>query len=136
VLTRREALRAGAVTVLAGFAASTVTGAPAAGSVRRPAARPHPLSRSRFAPLVGTQFRVTGPSGSRSVRLVGAPAPVGAAGAAAERRFTLRFEDRARRPLREGIYTVRHPRIGAVELFLAPVGSRTGCYEAVVNRLA
>lgn len=134
MLTRREALRAGAGTVLAGFAASTVTGAPAAAAVRRRAPRPHPLGRSRFAPLVGSAFRLTGPSGSRTVRLVAAPA--GAAGAAAERRFSLQFEDRARKPLREGIYSVRHARIGAVELFLAPVGSTAGRYEAVVNRLA
>jgi hypothetical protein len=135
VPTRREALCACAGTVLAVVVGSTVAGAPAgAAVVRRRAPRPHPLSRSRFAPLVGSAFRLTGPSGSRTVRLVGAPAA--ATGAAAERRFTLQFSDRARTPLREGIYTVRHARIGAVELFLAPVGSRTGRYEAVVNRLA
>jgi hypothetical protein len=79
-------------------------------------------------------FRLVGPVGTRTVRLVAAPAA--AKGAAAERQFSLQFDDRAPKPLSEGIYSVRHPRIGAVELFLTPVGPGTGRYEAVVNRLA
>jgi hypothetical protein len=133
VLTRREALRAGAV--VAAAAASTVLAVPAGATVVRPRrVRLHPLRRSRFAPLVRSTFQLTGLGESRSVRL--AAVRGGTEGEASEHSFTLRFEDAAARPLREGIYTVSHPRLGAVPLFLAPVGSTAGRYEAVVNRLA
>jgi hypothetical protein len=133
VPTRREAFHVLAGALLVGVVGSTVVGAPAGAVVQQRASRPHPLSRSRFAPLVGSTFRLAGPSGSRAVRLVAAPTT--AKGADAERRFSLQFDDRARNPLSAGIYTLRHPRIGAVELFLSPVGSTAGQYEAVVNRL-
>jgi hypothetical protein len=134
VFTRREALRVGAAAVLAGVAGSTVVGSPAAARIagtRRE--RVHPLSRSRFAPLVRSTFRLTGPAGRRSVRL--SAVRTLAKGAATERSFTLEFTDAGARPLPDGIYGLSHPRLGTVQLFLAPVGGAAGRYEAVVNRL-
>jgi hypothetical protein len=134
VPTRREAFRLGASAAIAGIGLSTMSSGLAVAAPARAARGPHRLTRSRFAPLVGSKVRLTGPGGARDVLLTAAAAT--APGAAGERRFSLRFEDHSGRPLPEGIYTVAHRRIGTVDLFLAPVGSASGRYEAVVNRLA
>jgi len=113
---------------------------------------PDYLRRSVYIPLVSTLFKVTarGMAGVL-VRLIEvnyipfAPrdkwmASVGqddSGGIITDTdSFALVFVGPARRPLKQGIYTVVHPALGRIPLFLVPhgVGKRGFYYEAVINR--
>ena len=107
---------------VAGLLATPVLGAGARAETAAP------LRRSRFVPLVGATVRLDGPTGS--------PARIAVPGPGTEGRFRVQFTLPAGvRPV-EGIHTVRHPALGAVPLFLSPVGASGDRLEAVVNRAA
>ncbi|UWP87207.1 hypothetical protein Dfulv_24380 [Dactylosporangium fulvum] len=118
MLSRRQAL-------IAGVTAAGLTGA--APPLAASAAPGRPLTRDRFAPLVGTAFELEPArrSGARhTATLIAAPG--------ADHTFALRFA--AARPVPQGIYRLHHPALDTVELFLAPAGPIPGRLEAVVNR--
>ena len=51
--------------------------------------------------------------------------------------FSLLFEGPKDRPLSQGLFELSHPGLGALEIFLVPVGvDGTRHYEAVFNRSA
>jgi hypothetical protein len=125
--------------------AVTVVGLTAGGravralSAMTAAGRPAPLSRSAFAPHVGSAFRVR-PAG------LGAPAvPVrltdlsdigGTRGH--DQAFSLLFTaGRGSTPIASGVHAFDHPRMGRFQLAIEPVGrgAHVRDYEAIVNRL-
>jgi len=94
------------------------------------------LKRSTFMPLRGTTFRMTGVGDDVDVTLAEVndllPRQAGD-----EHRFALVFLPPSGHAGSQGIYTFRHRDIGAVALFVAPVGRGVDRprYEAVINRL-
>jgi hypothetical protein len=133
--------------IKAGAAAALVVGAGGAGralaggdtsitegpGIGKPRGGPAYLRRATYAPLVGTDFRVHIP-GRRTLRvkLVEARKLRGPGEA-----FSLLFRGR-RAQVEGGIYRIDHPRLGAFELFVNPVGRGVKGLdlEAVVNRIA
>jgi uncharacterized protein DUF6916 len=114
---------------LAGGGASDLEG-PGIGKPRGGAAH---LRRATYAPLVGTDFRVHVPARrTLRVKLVEARKLRGPGEA-----FSLLFRGR-RADVEGGIYRIDHPRLGAFELFVSPVGRGVKGLdlEAVVNRIA
>lgn len=118
----RAAALASAVVAVPSVMASGAFGAPIAMAPTR-------LRRSVFTPQVGTRFLLV--QGRRSFpALLTAVADVTARGD--DRRFSLMFDIPDMPP--EGIYAVSNARLREVNLFVAPVGPRSGSvYEAVVN---
>ena len=88
-----------------------------------------PLRRSAFAPQVGARFT----AGGTRLTLVEV-ADLSGSRAGDERAFSLLFRSAGRLP--EGIHRLRHPRVGAADLFVSPVGrpSAMPAYQAIVNR--
>lgn len=125
--SRRTLLRAGAV---AGVATAVAAEAPSAGAVEG-----LPLRFTDFRALVGTSFSVRDSSGrTRALELVEATVtPVVSAVPGAGECYALLFRGGRGARMRSGTYTLRHPALGSVDLFLHPVGP-TRAYEAVVNR--
>jgi hypothetical protein len=127
-ISRRAFLRSGvAVTVLSAVPVALVPaafGAPAAG-----------LTRSRFAPLVGTTFRMTGGGDNLDVVLSEIHDLVPVRRSQDEKRFALRFDASRAHRRTEGIRTLHHPQVGNVVLFVSPVdrGVKALHYEAVIN---
>lgn len=125
--TRRSILRAGVVaagmSVPLGAAsrALSVVGAPPTAGLRRSTFRPH----------LGSSFDLAGPDGSYRLVLTEVgnlkSAPRGH-----ERKFSLLFKAGGARP-EGGTYRVSHGAIGAMHLFVSPVGKSGDLYEAVVN---
>jgi hypothetical protein len=119
----------GAGRALAGGDASDLDG-PGIGKPRGGSAY---LRRATYAPLVGTNFRVHVP-GRRTLRLKLVEArTLGGHGES----FSLLFRGR-RADVEGGMYRIDHPRLGAFELFVNPVGrgAKGLELEAVVNRIA
>ena len=91
-----------------------------------------------FAPYVGRAFSMRlGPASVGSLVLSDARS-LGSAPCPSERResFALLFTSSEREPARQGTYSLGHPDVGEVELFLVPVGpSPEGGmqYEAIFN---
>jgi hypothetical protein len=132
--------------IKAGAAAALVVGGGGAGralagaapdldgpGIGKPRGGPAYLRRATYAPLVGTEFRVHVP-GRRTLRVKLAEArKLGGPGEA----FSLLFRGR-RSDVEGGVYRIDHPRLGAFELFVNPVGRGVKGLdlEAVVNRIA
>ena len=119
----------GAGRALAGGGASDLEGP----GIAKPQGGSAYLRRASYAPLVGTDFRVHVP-GRRTLRvkLVEARRLRGPGEA-----FSLLFRGR-RADITGGIYRIDHPRLGAFDLFVSPVGRCVKGLEleAVVNRIA
>ena len=130
--------------VQAGAAAAVVIAVPSAGRSlapalrsmldgRSPAAAVAYLRRATYLPLVGDSFGIARADGSRvKLRLIEARA-LPSRGEA----FSLLFQGSDGTALESAIHRLEHPELGAVELFLGPVGPALGRreFEAVVNRI-
>ena len=91
------------------------------------------LRRATYVPLVGDSFEIARADGSRvKLRLIEAR-PIPSRGEA----FSLVFQGSEGTVLESAIHRLEHPGLGAVELFLGPVGPTLGRrqFEAVVNRI-
>ena len=86
-----------------------------------------------YLPFVGDSFEIARADGSRvTLRLIEARA-LPSRGEA----FSLVFQGGAGTALESAIHRLEHPALGAVDLFLGPVGPPLGRreFEAVVNRI-
>ena len=139
-VTRGGLIKAGAAAALvvgAGGAGRALAGGGASDLAGPGVGKPHGgsayLHQATYAPLVGTDFRVHVP-GRRTLRvkLVEARELRGPGES-----FSLLFRGR-RADVEGGIYRIDHPRLGAFELFVNPVGRGVKGLEleAVVNRIA
>jgi hypothetical protein len=128
-ISRRAFIRSGvAVTVLSAVPVAlvpTAWAAPVKG-----------LTRSRFAPLVGATFRMTGGGDDLDVVLAEINDLVPLLRAHDERRFALRFDAPRGHRRTEGIRTLHHRQVGNVVMFVSPVdrGAKALHYQAVINR--
>lgn len=108
----------------------------AASRLVTPAGATSRLVRSRFSPLVGSAFRMTGPSWSTDVVLeeVGTLSP--STGPGDENRFSLLFRGAVSLPAAQGTYRFRQSQAGTADLFSVPVdrGTTVRYYQAIVNR--
>jgi len=142
-MSRTGLLKLGAAAALvlgAGPAARAVAGnnkpvesadaAPAGGgSVRSP----HYLRLATYVPLVGSTFRIHRQQARPlSVTLVSAMRLQGVGES-----FSLIFRGHGNAKLEQKIYTIEHPRLGEVPLFLVPVGRpvKGQDFQAIVNRI-
>lgn len=130
LLSRRDVVKGGL-----GAAAATLPFAhveTALAVVRQATGGAAPLTRSTFAPLVGTRIEMLDGNRSAMVRLLRIgdlqPAP---AAAAAERCFSLVFQAASRSAADQKIYRFRSTKIGTLSLFA--VGATDGTYVVVVN---
>lgn len=125
--TRRSVLRAGVVVAgtsvplgVASRALSVVAGGMTSG-----------LRRSTFQPHLRSAFTFDGADGSYRAVLTDVgnlkTAPRGH-----DRKFSLLFTVTGGRPV-GGTYRLSHGKIGAMDLFVSPVGASGDLYEAVVN---
>jgi hypothetical protein len=123
-LSRRSLLASGAV----GAALSTLlAGAPAE------AARPkRAYSRARFLPHRRKRFRVRGPGGRWTARLLDVT-DLSRAQAGDDQAFGLVFRAQRRGPEQCSV-TIRRRRFAPLELFVVPTDARRRTYYAVVNR--
>ncbi|MCW2544117.1 MAG: hypothetical protein JWM40_1669 [Frankiales bacterium] len=122
--TRRAVLR-GAVVAGVSVAVPALTAVPALAAPTRTAA----LRRSTFTPVVGQSFTLALGSRSYTAKL-DAIGDFNAATKGSDRAFTLLF--RGTVPA-EGICQVSNSKIGSVNLFVAPVGGRSGVAQAVIS---
>ena len=95
---------------------------------------PVPLTRAFFAPHIGGTFRMhAGPSTTLDLELV----EVSELRENRERPFSILFRTPGTEHVPQGTYRLEHPEIGAIELFLVPIGpdreGRNMQYEAVFN---
>jgi hypothetical protein len=135
-LTRRHLVQAGA----AGTALIGLGGVGRLGEIAEAAGgTPPELRRGTYLPLTGDRFKVGGPGGTGSLRLVSvddlpAAADVAELGARDDA-FVLRFHGHGER-LDSGIHALSHPEVGEFRLFLSPVGSPESPqdYELLVDR--
>jgi hypothetical protein len=107
----------------------TADAAPAGGSVRSP----HYLRLATYVPLVGSTFRIhRRQARPLPVKLVSATRLQGVGES-----FSLVFRGHGNAKLEQRIYTIEHPRLGEVPLFLVPVGrpARGQDFQAIVNRI-
>ena len=100
------------------------------------------LTPEHFEPLVGERFAVATEAGG--VAGGGEPVPLQLELAAVERLlahshrsapFSLAFRGPRQQLLPQRIYTLEHPRLGQLELFLVPIrgDAATVTYEAIFN---
>ena len=139
-ITRGGLIKAGAAAALVAGGGSAGRALAGGGSsdlegpgIRKPRGGSAHLRQATYAPLVGTEFQVHVPGRpSLRVKLVEARALRGPGEA-----FSLLFRGR-RATVEGGIYRLDHPRLGAFELFVNPVGRGVKGLdlEAVVNRIA
>jgi hypothetical protein len=122
-LSRRSLLAAGAW----GAALSPFLGTGIAN-----AARPRAYSRKRFLPLRRKRFRLSGPGGAWTARLVEI-SDLSSVQAGADQAFGLTFRAKRRGP-EQGTFTVQRRRFAPMSLFLVPTDARRRTYYAVVNR--
>ncbi len=126
--SRRSILRAGVLgaAVAAPLAASeNVLAAVASGGMASG------LRRSTFAPHVKSSFTLVG-AGTRHQATLVKVGDLVAAPSGHDAKFRLLFRVKGARPA-EGTYRLRHGRIAAMDLFVAPVGAKGDLYEAVVD---
>lgn len=98
--------------------------------------RANQLKRSRFTPALGSTLRMTGAGEQIDVVLAQITDLRPVLRADDEDRFALLLHVPGDQRRAAGIRTLRHPDIGEVALFLAPVdrGVNPAHYEAVINR--
>src|SRR5580658_10283029 len=128
-ISRRAFLRGtGAVAMLSAAPASLVH---VAGGVR-----PAALTRSTFVPLVGDWFRMTGGGDDMKVVLAEINDIVSSRQSPDEDSFALVFRAPVAHARTDGSRTFRHPKMGHVSMFVAPIdrGVHALRYEAVINR--
>jgi hypothetical protein len=94
------------------------------------------LAKGDFDHLVGDEFELEfGADATLSLELIAAdPLSSGTVGDATRAPFSLTFRSPGeRRHAQQRIYTVRHAELGAMEIFLVPIGPDDGGmrYEAV-----
>jgi hypothetical protein len=137
--TRRELLKAGAATGLMALLPSVSFISSAAADRLRPRDQADLLSRSTFRDFLFDDFHVER-SGEMGVdlRLV-AIRDLGPANGLrtreSEEAFSLRFQGAPSTSLDQGTYTLVHPRLGRVDLFLVPMGGgELPAFEAIINR--
>ena len=97
-----------------------------------------PLSAERFTPHRGTAFTADPGDGGEPVPLRLDEVTPGRAqpGAPREDPFTLVFTGPPGRPLGQGLYDLSHPVLGAVAIFVVPLGPGSDGrprYEAIFN---
>jgi hypothetical protein len=99
-------------------------------------ARRASLKRSTFTPLLGDAFRMTGGGDDVEVVLAEINNILSSRQTADDDRFALVFRAPVDHARTEGIRTFRHPKIGHVSMFVAPIdrGVKALRYEAVINR--
>jgi hypothetical protein len=94
------------------------------------------LTRSSFERHLNTQFRMY-VEGSRwfSIELTAVESP---GASPSEERFSLVFQAPPGAPVEQRIYRLEHNDLGALEVFLVPIGAgdKGVCYEAVFNRIS
>jgi hypothetical protein len=122
VISRRRVLQS---VPAAAIAVALPTGTAAAARV--PA---DPLSRSRWAGLVGSTFTAKSATSTWSTRLSAIEDLTGSPGS--DRRYALRFTSTSSSS--EGTYSLSRPGFAATPLHLVP-GSSGSTWTAVVNRL-
>jgi len=124
--SRRSVLRAGILVPAAAVPLATVDNAISlvAGGIASG------LRRSTFAPHVRSSFSLAGGDETYTATLTRI-ADLARSPRGHDRKFRLRF-DVAGAP-EAGTYRLRHDRIGALDLFVAPVSGQAGVYEAVVD---
>jgi hypothetical protein len=91
------------------------------------------LTLATFAPLVGDVFQLTdGGSDSLALELTRAR-EIAATENAPREPFALDFSGPADPVLPQSIYKLEHPRLGALEIFIVPVGRDASAtsYEAI-----
>lgn len=93
------------------------------------------ITSEDFAPLVATEFALSGSNPALSLRL----ASIGPAGAGLPGRrdpFSLIFHGPASPRLPQRIYRLSHPALAELEIFLVPIGPQPGGllgYEAIFS---
>jgi len=95
-----------------------------------------PYELATFSACVGESFRLELEDGeSLEWELVEATALPTQEGAPRREPFSLVFRGPAGRLLPQSVYPMRHPRLGALSLFLVPIGSNEQgvSFEAVFN---
>ena len=123
-LSRRSLLASGAL----GGALSTVLGAEAATAARPRVA----YSRARFLPQRRKRFRISGPEGRWTARLLEVT-DLSRAQRGDDQAFGLVFRFQRRGPEQASV-TIRRRRFAPLQLFLVPTDARRRTYYAVVNR--
>lgn len=125
--TRRSVLRAGVVIAgtsvplgVASRALSVVAGGMASG-----------FRRSTFQPHLRSAFTLDGEGGSYGAVLTKV-GDLKTASRGHDRKFRLLFKVTGARPA-GGTYRLSHSKIGAMDLFVSPVGASGDLYEAVVD---
>ncbi len=129
LLSRREVVKGGL-----GAAAATLPFAhveTALAVARRATGAAAPLTRSTFAPLVGTRIEMLDGSTSTMVRLETIGDILPAAMAGSERCFSLRFRAASPPPAGQQIYRFRSVKLGTMSLF--GVSSTEGTCTVIVN---
>jgi hypothetical protein len=113
-----------------------LAGAPAAWARNVVAASRSSLARSRFVPVLGSTFRMTGDGHDVDVVLAQITDLSPVLRAADQDRFALLFDVSVGQPLASGIRTFHNDDVGEVSLFVSPVdrGIKAGHYEAIINR--
>jgi hypothetical protein len=94
------------------------------------------LTDASFSPHVGTSCRLLTAPGVPPIELEIAAVEVVGQGMAGRRApFSVLFRGPAARPLPQGIYRVEHERLGALDIFIVPIGPDGGGmgYEAIFN---
>lgn len=125
--SRRSVLRAGvlAAAVAAPLAASENVLAAVASNMSSG------LRRSTFVPHVKSSFALVGGGAKHKATLVSVSDLV-AGPSGHDAKFRLLFRVKGSRP-EGGTYRLRHGRVAAMDLFVAPVGAKGNLYEAVVD---
>ena len=123
-LTRRSLLATGAV----GAALAPFLGGGAAQASKPRVA----YSRARFLPMRRKRFRVDGPGGRWTARLLEI-SDLSSAQKGHDQAFGLMFRSQRRGP-EQGSFTVRRTRFSPITLFLVPTDASRRNYYAVVNR--
>ena len=136
VTLSRRAFLAGGASLAAIGAVSGVVSRGAASVLHPDRMRNLAFRRSTFVPLVGQHFRIIHDHGSLTVvlREVSDLGPSVRPGA--EGQFSLMFADAGLRPALPGeTYSISHPRLGRISLFITPVGlaRTTQFYQAIIN---
>ena len=96
------------------------------------------LSLAKFAEQLKTKFRVRLSSGETvELELTEAEAARGKAAHAQPESFSLLFDGPPKSLLNQNTYTFEHERLGAVDLFIVPVGNERGSiqYQVIINQV-
>jgi hypothetical protein len=83
---------------------------------------PTPITLALFAPLIGQRFTLDGIHAAGSLALIEAAALPAQPGAPRADPFALVFRATGEHRLTQGLARLTHASLGAVELFLVPIG--------------